>query len=1265
MKRYARTAIASLAVVLVMLASLMGPLPVEAQTGTAHFEHISLEQGLSENSVNVIFQDSSGFMWFGTRDGLNKYDGYGFTVYRYDPNDPNSLSGSSILSICEDRSGALWIGTYGAGLNRFDRAAGTFTRYRHDPDDEGSLGGDTVLAVYSDRNDTIWAGTATGGLDRYDPAQDGFIHYRHHPNDPYSLSSDSVRVIYEDRAKRLWVGTHSGLNRLNRATGQVIRYQYDPEDTESLSGPVVISLCEDRYGALWIATNFGVAVLDRDTGDLKRYGSDPSTGVPGRDVEVLVRYQHDPGDPGSLGRGAVSSVATDRYGDVWIGMSGPKGGLDRLDRARGTFVHYSHNASNPHSLAANDVRSVFFDRGGVLWVGTYGGGISKLNPATEVFQHYWHDPQDTNSLSHNAVFALCEDQDGLLWIGTRGGGLDCLDRRTGVFRHYRNDAEDSNSLSGDIVYAIHEDREGELWIGTDNGLDRYDRASDSFVRYLSGSTVRAILADRAGILWIGTHEGLLGARFAEGEVVHYEPDPHDERSLSDHTVLAICEDRYGVLWIGTATGGLCRFDRASAAFTTYGCDPDDPSTLSHSGVLSIYEDRRGQLWVGTITGLNMLNRGAGTFQRYSVGDGLPNDWIHGIVGDESGNLWLSTNKGLSRFSFGSPVPSFRNFDVGDGLQSDGFNTGAAHRSRSGELFFGGVNGFNAFYPDRIETNFHIPQMVITAFKKLNLVVLTDLSRPEEIELSYRDKFISFEFAALDYSAPEKNQYTCQLEGFDQDWIPCGTRRYKSYTNLGGGQYVFRIRGSNNDGVWGTQGLAIPITVTPPIWDTWWFRAIAALALLGGILGGYRYRVRTIEVRNQELAAQVDERTYEIERRRQVAEGLREILIILNSDRSLTESLDYIVSQATLLTGAAEAMVFRREGDDRAVIVSGQLRALATRTKGETAARESVCATEMASSLSDLPGPVVEWIARSQGGDQPLVVSSLGEHGPNGQSTGKSLASDRGAILGVPLSVGQELYGGLVLYYPRQKEFSEEDLDLANMFTDQAALAIANDQLRDRAEETAAASERNRLARDLHDAVTQTLFSASLIAEILPTVWENDQSEARELTDELRRLSRGALAEMRTLLLELRPTTLIEADLGDLLRQLGEMVTGRTAASVAVEVEGQGQLPPDVRVALYRIAQEALNNVVKHASASEVSICLRYSASSAGTAGGGAGRAELSVKDDGRGFDADAIPPDHLGLSIMRERVDALGGEVVIQSQPGQGTRITVDWTGGA
>ena len=1063
------------------------------QTSTIRFERIAGEDGLSQNSVLAILQDQRGFMWFGTEGGLNKYDGYQFIVYKHDPDDPSTLSDDFVSSIYEDRDGDLWVGTRN-GLNRFDRATGTFTRYQHDPSAPQSLGGAWVVAIYEDREGTLWVGIEDGGLDQLDRDTDTFTHYRHDPStgsgqaadDPNTLSDDTVTAIYEAASGDLWIATHGGINRFDRATGIFTHYLHDPGDPQSLSGSEVSTIFEDHQGALWIGT---------EDGGLNRLVLSKDEGI-GRSSETFVRYQHDPDDPRSLSHDRVLAVFEDSVGRLWVGT---QNGLDLFDRERDQFVHYRHNASDLHSLSSNSIWSIYEDRTGILWFGTYGGGLSKYNRTTDQFALYQHNPDLPNSLSDNMIWSIYQDRSGILWIGTFNGGLNRLDRESGTFTVYRHDPDDPTSLGSDDVRAVLEDREGTLWVGTQGGgLGQFDPGTETFSHYrhdpddphsLSEDRVTVMYQDRAGNLWIGTRAGGLNRLDRATETfTRYQHDPDDASSLSDDRVWAIYEDRSGVLWVGTL-GGINLLDVATGRFTHYVHDPDDPQSLSNDQAFSFYEDPTGAVWIGTWgSGLDRFDRATQTFTCYTEKDGLPDNVIYGIEVDSQGFLWMSTNQGLSKFD--PRAETFQNYDVRNGLQNNEFNVGAHFTSESGEMFFGGIQGFNGFYPEQVMGNPHVPSIVVTAFSKFNQVVRRDLSPNEHIQLSYRDNFISFEFAALDYTAPDKNQYAYMLEGQDQDWVYAGTRRHVDYTNLKGGDYVFRVKGSNNDGVWNEEGVAIYLSVTPPIWETWWFRGIVILVLAGSVIGGYRLRIRSIEARSRELERQVEERTAELSRTN----------VLLEQEITERERMEEALAQQ-----AAEAAV---------------------------------------------------------------------------------------------------------------------------------------------------AAERSRLARDLHDAVSQTLFSASLIAEVLPRIWERYPDEGRRRLEELRQLSRGALAEMRALLLELRPTALVEAELGDLLRQLAEAITGRARVPVAVEVEGECALPPEVKVALYRIAQEALNNVAKHAEASQVNVSLHCEPDVV----------KLQVADDGRGFDPASIPPDHLGVGIMRERAEAIGAMLTVESEIGHGTEVVALWT---
>jgi nitrate/nitrite-specific signal transduction histidine kinase len=547
------------------------------------------------------------------------------------------------------------------------------------------------------------------------------------------------------------------------------------------------------------------------------------------------------------------------------------------------------------------------------------------------------------------------------------------------------------------------------------------------------------------------------------------------------------------------------------------------------------------------------------------------------------------------------------------------------------MFFGGISGFNAFFPEQITDNPIPPPIVITSFAKFNQKVRTDLSEDEHIQLSYKDNFISFEFAALDYHAPDNNQYAYMLEGFDQDWVNAGARRYASYTNLNGGNYVFRVKGSNSDGVWNEEGSAVRITVTPPVWETWWFRGIFLLLLVGSVLGGSRLRVRNIEKRSQELKEQVKERTREIERRTQELESLYQADEELYRRVHLEEVLQTLVNIALAILQADKSSLLLWDEERENLTVRA-----AQGYQEQTLEKMTFAKGEGTVGIAATTG---ETVIVEDAKEDPRVVAHIID--PEGIRS----------FMHVPIKIKGQIFGVFNADYVQPRAFGNDEQRLFEALAQRAALAIETAQLYEQTQELAVVEERSRLARDLHDAVTQTLFSASLIAEVLPRIWERDVDQGQHRLEELRELTRGALAEMRTLLLELRPAALIEADLAELLRQLAESAIGRARIQVSVEADSGCHLPPEVKIAFYRIAQETLNNVAKHAEANQAWVTLSCTEE----------EVKLRVKDDGSGFDPNTIVPDHLGMGIMHERADDIHAKLEVSSKIDQGTQVQVVW----
>ena len=675
-------------------------------------------------------------------------------------------------------------------------------------------------------------------------------------------------------------------------------------------------------------------------------------------------------------------------------------------------------------------------------------------------------------------------------------------------------------------------------------------------------------------------------------------------------------------------------------------------------MLAFLEDQTGVMWIATNGGgLNRFNAETGTFTTFNELDGLPNDSVFGILPAPDGTLWLSTSRGLSQFD--PRQQTFRNFDIRDGLQGNQFNPGAFFVSSDSEMFFGGTQGLNAFYPLKVQPNPHAPPVVITRMSTLDHIVSTSITTNERFQFPYNENYLSLEFAALDYSIPEKNQYAYKLEGVDEDWVYTRpSRRYESqsnifegvfrdwyytparrvvdYANLKPGDYVFRVRGSNNDGVWNSDGVAIYITITPPLWEQSWFQITSGLGLFGLLAMGWAFRTRWTEQRRQQLETEVEERTFAIERRQRVAEGLRDILTIINTDQPLDEILNFIVIQAKDLLESDGCVIHSFDLQRNMAVIQSryglppELDLLDNYPLGTDRRTQAILNRDLVATPN-------------------ILTAQARENNPD-RSWLKMVGKVYQASLTVPLIVRDVVYGSLTFFYAKARDFSQDDLEIVSDFAEHAALAIENANLRSLAEQTAVAAERSRLARDLHDAVTQTLFSASLIAEVIPRIWETDPTEGKQLLTDLRQLTQGALAEMRSLLLELRPATLAELDLNDLLKQLADAFCGRTDIPVELKIDGQLELSPAVQIALYRIAQEALNNIAKHARATSIQVHLKRFDECV----------ELCVTDNGIGFDPTRITPDHFGLKIMRERAENIGAVFSITSFPEQGTKIIVN-----
>jgi len=876
------------------------------------FRRYSIDHGLSQNSVYAIVQDRQGFMWFATQDGLNRFDGYSFKVFHPTPGDRTTLSNGFITALAEDGRGYLWAGTDNGNLNRYDSASETFRHFRPIPGSRPREERPIITSLLADAQGRLWVGTSQG-LARFDPDKETFNIFRNAPDDPASLSGNSISVLYESPTGNFWVGTQgAGLNRFNPAGGRAVRY---------LDGASIRAVLEDD-GLLWVGTDDGLVRLDPRTGR----------------NEVS---RNDPGRPESLIHNRVTSLIKDRNQEIWIGTHG---GLERWDRDSGRFVHFKNDIADIASLADDDVLSLGLDRSGGLWVGTQGGGLSRLDRVSIPFEHLRDKSKDPNRRSRNQIWSIMEDEDETLWIGT-AAGLHLFNRRTGYRFNYENDPRRPGSLSQNIIRSVIKDRRGSVWIGTEGmGIDRLDPGARTFLHFrndpddpgsLSSNEVRNLLQGRDGSIWVATLGGGVN-RFdrATGRFICYGHDPNDESSLSVDRTYSLCEDREGFIWVATWGGGVSRLDPETGRCVHYRHNPADPTSLSDNSVLSVMEDRAGNIWVGTrgagLCKLEPQDREEGRFRTYSEKDGLPNNQIYAVLEDEAGCLWLTSNRGLSRLD--PSTGKIKNFGAQSGVQSPEFNGNAKFKSPSGEIFFGGINGLNAFFPGRIKDNPYPPSVVLTGLQIFNRPVTVgpdadgrtilerSITQTSVVRLSHEENTLTLEFAALHYAVPEENQYAYILEGFDKDWNVVGRNRSATYTNLPPGRYVFRVRASNNDGLWNDEGASLAVIVTPPFWKRVWFQALAVLSALAVVAGAVGRRLWRQAQNRRQLKAMVEERTAELQaanRRLQEEVAERQRLMGELRHMSLTDELTGLYNRRGFQTFGSELLKMGRRINARA------------------------------------------------------------------------------------------------------------------------------------------------------------------------------------------------------------------------------------------------------------------------------------------------------------------------------------------------------------
>ncbi len=831
--------------ILSLIFLLGGPPTAVAFQQDLRFERISLNEGLSQSSILCMLQDSKGFLWFGTYDGLNRYDGRQMKIYSK-AKLPGSISDSNIRALYEDSSGILWVGTKGGGLNSYDRKTDSFSSFTPDNENPNSISSKTVTCIYEDSKGQLWVGTDKG-LNLFDRASLTFKKFEN-SNSPTSISHNEIRSIYEDMQGRLWVGTAKGLNLLLDKGNEFKHFFNDPKDEKSLSGDTVLCFYQDNKEHLWIGTKEGISILN--TADFS--------------LSTLFKSLE------------VNDIFKDNSDNLWLatleGLAKREPKTALLAPEKMDFTFFKYNPLDPQSLSDNKVTHILEDLSEVLWVGTYAGGLSKLTPKMQEFGIIRHQPWKDNTLPGKEVSAVLEDREGLLWIGTYKNGLSQYNPETGKLTSFNSKSPEPWNLSGNRINCFFQDSRGLIWVGTrKKGVFVIDKNKGIVARYkrdkksnntLSQNNIWWITEGSQGYIWIGTSKkGLNRLDRKNGDFKIYIHSDSDSQSIAHNRVRNIFEDSKNNFWICT-NAGIDLMNRADGTFIHHKSDPDNPKTISNNRVTPVAEAADGSLWIGTDEGLNRFDPTTRDFTRYTKKNGLANDGIQGLCLDKDGDIWVSTFKGISQLD--PKTGDILNFGQSDGLQGIEFWINSYNKGQSGRLYFGGLDGLNMFNPNNIKINQTPPPVVITNLDIMNspAKLATNITETKEINLSWKDAMFTFSFAALDYQNPHLNKYQYKLEGFNDNWLDA-SKGTATFTNFDHGSYIFRVKASNSDGIWNETGTSIKINITPPFWKTWWFKFALLLLALLTIFVVIHFRVKSIEKQREKLALLVDEKTVDL------------------------------------------------------------------------------------------------------------------------------------------------------------------------------------------------------------------------------------------------------------------------------------------------------------------------------------------------------------------------------------------------------------------
>jgi ligand-binding sensor domain-containing protein/signal transduction histidine kinase len=1271
---------------------------VRAAPLSLRFEHLGVEQGLTQESITRVIQDRQGFIWIGTQAGLNRFDGYRVTVFKNDPGNARSLLDNYVQALYEDASGRLWVGSKG-GLDRYDPSTGGFI---HQAMKAGNL---AVTNIIGDGKDGLWL-TTSEGLQHLDIQSGQVRTLRHAPADPDSISDDRVNAVARDKSGNLWIATASGLEMLPPGAAKFMHLTPQHRSTPSNN---ITSLSVAPDGVVWAGAMSGLQAWRVDGATPKRLPPTVSQSFGDLRINVLMH---------------------DSDGTLWIGTQ--EDGLKRRDPASGEFHSYRWDSLNRHGIGDNQITALYQDRTGTLWVGNWFAGLDWVDLDSGGFERYTESSGVLPGVTNSKVRAIDGAGGNKLWLGS-SEGLTRLDVIKRTVESWHRDERDPGSLPGDVVIALATDLKGRLWVGTSTGLARRDPATGRYTRVPfdadpNALSIQRLLVDRAGAIWAGTRSGLHRIDPDTDAVTTYRADLDNPDSV-DGRVYALLEDRHGILWIGTENG-LNRFDRATGKFRHYRHDPNRPDSLSHKRVPFILEDKKGVLWIGTAAGLcKALPQPDGDlrFRYYPGQNGGAVDPIGAILEDDSGKLWISSTAGIAMFNPESGF--FKQYTAKDGLIDGSYFIGAAHKGLDGTLYFGGLAGMTAFKPADIHDNTRAPQIAITDFFIFNESIFSDVRRPDvlakgslsdakTLTLSHRDVMFSIEFAALHFADPQRNRYAYRLEGFDPQWVTTDAgKRFATYTNLDPGRYVFRVRAANKDGVWSAEPAVLELIVTPPVWKMWWFRLLMVGLAVGGAYLLFRIRIRMLMRQKQALEEEVGSRTRElvlqkesIERQKQEAELQKESVELAHRNISLLSDIGRRIT-ANLDSEAIMTMLYQQVHAlmDASVFGIGIYRPEQELIEYPFAMEKGKRYTPYTRSMQE-PNQLAVWCINHA---EEVFINDLeteyGRYIANlalvsgvdnmGTLEDGSLPTEPRSLIYVPISVNGQVRGIITVHSYRANAYHRIDVDMLTTLASYVAVAFANadsyrqlqdtqQQLVEREKLAALGSLVAGVAHELNTPIGNSLVIASTLEDKTTEIEIRQngnvlrRSDLAQFIDAAREASTLLMRSLRNaaeLVNSFKQVAVDQASAKrrhfDLHQASQEIVTTMKNQIRKAGHQVDLEMPDDIEMDSFpgpygQVIINLINNALLHAFDGRSGGVIRLWAVRLGPE-----RVRIVFQDDGAGIaiehQARIFDPffttklgqggNGLGLSITYNIVTSLlDGSIRVDSVVGVGTRFTID-----